>query len=79
MSAEDFSMTEGMEFAKSLRGVAKKARNVLEFPDDESSAREVLQAIGELEDEARLRHSEDLTRWLVSLRRLVEDQALASV
>jgi hypothetical protein len=78
MSVCDRLDQDGVVFSRSIRALARQAREVIQGQSDEMELQDLLDRIETLEDEARSRGTDSVGRWLTSLRRLVEDQVLAS-
>ena len=79
MLDEDKVVGDGMSLARSVRALAAQARRTLNDPADGPDARELLEKIDGLERLIDARSSEGLSRWVASLRRKVEDHAMAAV
>ncbi len=73
MSDEGLGNPDGVTLASSVRELARSARRVLERPtEDEQETRALFDAIESLERRLEPGTSEDLGRWLASLRRRIE-------
>ncbi len=79
MSVLEVSRFDGVSFARSIRELAQEVRDLIRLPSGDAEFQDVLDRIDRLEEVARSRKSEELVRWLVSLRRLVEEQSLVPV
>jgi hypothetical protein len=71
--------SDGASLARSVRTLARQARQALAHPGDEAEARRLLEAIEGLERRVEPGTSKDLGRWLASLRRSVEDRLPTAV
>jgi hypothetical protein len=76
MLSEDRSFDDGVLLARSVRALASLAGRTLSRPASPSEVGDLLEAIDRLEGEARVQSSKDLSRWLASLRKRVEDHSL---
>jgi hypothetical protein len=79
MISEYGSPADGVQLARSVRSLAIEARHVLSHATNILEAQELLGLLDELEEESRTRRSEELSSWLASLRRRLEDHVLALV
>ncbi len=79
MLDEGLYSPDGASIARSVRNVARQARQVLAHPAEESRARELFDAIERLERQIGPGNSKDLGRWLANLRRRVESRLPAAV
>jgi hypothetical protein len=58
-----------------VRSIAARAQRTLKRPANPGEARDLIDAILSLEHAAKARSSEDLARWLASLRNRIESHA----
>jgi hypothetical protein len=73
MLEEGLFTQDGAALARSVRELARRARRVLDRPvEDEAEVRALFDEIERLERQLEPGTSEDLGRWLASLRRRVE-------
>jgi hypothetical protein len=79
MSVSEISPQDGVAFARSIRLIARDARDRLQGSTSNEQFVDLLDRIEWLEEQARVRQSDDLTRWLSSLRKKVEDQVMAAI
>jgi predicted membrane chloride channel (bestrophin family) len=79
MSVSEFSTQDGVSFARSIRSLARETRDLLRGSADCQEIQDLLDRIDRLEVVARTRQTEDLVRWLGSLRRVVEEQVMAAL
>jgi hypothetical protein len=80
MFEEGLCTPDGVTLARSVRDLARRARRVLDRPlEDEAEARALFDAIEELERQLEPGTSEDIGRWLASLRRRIEARLPAAV
>jgi hypothetical protein len=79
MSVSEVSIQDGALFAESIRGLALQAHEMLQGSASEQEIRNLLEQIDGLEEAAGSHGSDELGRWLSSLRRVVEEQVMASI
>lgn len=73
MLSEALAPCDGANLARLVRAVGFSARRNLNRPPNPSEAGELLRAIDSIESEVGRLPSGDLSRWLRSLRRRIED------
>ncbi len=79
MSVSEISFQDGVFFARSIRTLARDARKLLRDPTDSQEIQDLLDRIERLEEVARIRQTRELSLWLASLRRVVEEQVMAAL
>jgi hypothetical protein len=79
MSVFEVSSYDGVVFARSIRNLARRAHEVLQRPTSDREIQDLLDQVEDLEQEASTQGSEELSRWLASLRKIVEEQVMASI
>jgi hypothetical protein len=79
MSVSEVSSHDGVVFARSIRALARQAHEVLQRPSSDREVQNLLDRINGLEQAAGAQGSEELVRWLASLRRVVEEQVMAVI
>jgi hypothetical protein len=77
MRSDHGSLADGVQLARSVRSLAIEARRVLGHPPNILEAQELLEHLDDLEEESRTRGSENLSNWLASLRKRLEDHVMA--
>ncbi len=79
MSVSEVSGQDALIFARSIRVLARQVRLALRGPVVVEDFGRLLDRIDGLAAEAKVRQSDELGRWLASLRRIVEEQTYATV
>jgi hypothetical protein len=72
MPTELVAPDDGVALARSVRAIATRAQRTLKRPANPGEARELLDEIDTLEHAAKARSSEELSRWVSSLRDRIE-------
>jgi hypothetical protein len=79
MSVSEVSSHDGVVFARSIRELARRAHARLQRPTSDREVQDLIDQIEDLELEVMAHGSEELSRWLASLRRIVEEQMMAPI
>jgi hypothetical protein len=79
MSVSEVSSHDGVLFARSIRELARRAHEELQRPTSDRENQDLLDRIEDLEQVATAQGSEELSRWLASLRKIVEEQVMATI
>jgi len=75
MLTELAAPSDGVSLARCVRSIAARAQRALRRPANPGEARDLIDAIHSIEEAAKALSSEDLSRWLASLRDRVESHA----
>lgn len=79
MSVSGVLLEDGVQFARSIRSLSRRVHHVLREPATDQEIQDLFDEIDRLEGEANARRTVELGRWLVSLRRFLEEQVLATI
>jgi hypothetical protein len=77
MRRDHGSLADGVQLGRSVRSLAIEARRVLDQPTNILEVQQLLDFLDDLEEESRTLCSEDLSNWLASLRKRLEDHVMA--
>ncbi len=78
MSVSEVTSPDGLTLASSVRCLARDVRDLFDRSTEDREWLELVDRIDRLQEVSRNRRSDDLSRWLASLRRMVADRELVS-
>ncbi len=78
MSVSEVTSPDGLTLASSVRSLARDVRDLFDRSTEDREWLELVDRIDRLQEVSRNRRSDDLSRWLASLRRMVADRELVS-